>query len=113
VKRMKTDVKEMAIKQLEEKIAHLQATTVSRDKYNNMKIDFEEAECERVRNFEEYRKMEEQYLGTLSKLTHVDAELENVTEMLRDVRGDYVKVARELEHLRPLMVLYMKEKVQK
>lgn len=109
---MKTDVKEMAIKQLEEKIAHLETTTVSRDKYNSMKIDFEEAECERIRNFEEYRKMENQYMATLSKLTLIDAELENKREELRLTREMVVLQGKELEHLRPLMVLYMKEKVE-
>jgi hypothetical protein len=111
VKRV-ADVKEMAIKQLEEKIAHLEATTVSRDKYNNMKIDFEEAECERVRNFEEYRKMENQYNATLSKLMLCDAALENEREELRLAREMVVLQGKELEHLRPLMVLYMKEKVE-
>lgn len=109
---MKTDVKEIAIKQLEEKIAHLQATTVSRDKYNNMKIDFEEAECERIRNFEEYRKMENQYNAILSKLMLCDSELENKREELRLTREMVVLQGKELEHLRTLMVLYMKEKVE-
>jgi ASC-1-like (ASCH) protein len=107
MKTARTDVKEMAIKQLEEKIAHLQATTVSRDKYNSMKIDFEDAECERVRNFEEYRKMEEAYHKEHSIVINLDAELENVREMLRDVRRDYVKAAKENEHLWGLLKIKM------
>lgn len=107
MKTARTDVKEMAIKQLEEKIAHLETTTVSRDKYNSMKIDFEEAECERIRNFEEYRKMEEAYQKEHSIVISLDAELENVREMLRDVREDCVTAMKENEHFRGLMKLWL------
>lgn len=106
------EVKEMAIKQQKEEIEHLKATTVSRDKFSNMKIDFEESEHERIKNFEEYKKMENQYMATLSKLTLIDAELENKREELRQAREEVVSLGQELEHLRPLMVLYMKEKVE-
>ncbi|TYS91922.1 hypothetical protein [Rossellomorea aquimaris] len=56
-------------------------------------------------------KEERNYLNTLSKLTHLDAELENKREELRQAREEVVSQGKELEHLRPLMVLYMKEKV--
>lgn len=102
-----TDVKEMAIKQLEEKIAHLEATTVSRDKYNSMKIDFEEAEIERIRNFEEYKKMQNKYLSTFSQLTHIDCELENKREELRQAREEVVSLGKEVELLRGLVKIYI------
>jgi hypothetical protein len=101
------NVREEAINQQHEKIEHLKATTVSRDKYNNMKIDFEEAELERIKNFEEYKKMEEAYHKEHSIVISLDAELENVREMLRDVRKDYVKAAKENEHLWGLLKIKM------
>jgi chromosome segregation ATPase len=102
-----TDVKEMAIKQLEEKIAHLQATTVSKDKYNHMKIDFEEAENERVRNYEEYKKMEEAYHQQRSMVINFSAEVENARHELLEMREDFVKVGKENEHLRGLVKLWL------
>jgi chromosome segregation ATPase len=111
MKTARTDVKEMAIKQLEEKIAHLQATTVSRDKYNNMKIELEDAENTMVYWMKKSDKHEGDYNKEHSIVINLDAECENLQEQLRQSRNNEVRLGQELEHLRPLMVLYMKEKV--
>jgi chromosome segregation ATPase len=86
------EVREMAIKDLQEQNEDKQAL-IEKGKYL-------------------LEKEERNYLNTLSKLTHLDAELENKREQLRQAREEVVSLGKELEHLRPLMVLYMKEKVE-
>ncbi|MBW3114210.1 hypothetical protein KYJ26_20290 [Bacillus sp. MCCB 382] len=101
------DVREKAINQQFEKIEHLKATTVPREKYKNMKIDFEEAELERIKNFEEYKKMENAYQKEHAIVINLDAELENVREQLRQARVEAVRAGQENEHLKGLVKLWM------
>jgi hypothetical protein len=106
------DVKEMAIKQLEEKIVHLESTTVPRQQYTDLKVDYEEIELVHIKTDEKCKKLEDECMQQLSLNVHLDAELENVRHQLLEAREEVVSMGKELEHLRPLMVLYMKEKVE-
>jgi chromosome segregation ATPase len=106
------DVKEMAIKQLEEKIAHLEATTVPRQQYTDLKVDYEEIELVHIKTDEKCKEYEEKYLKQRSININLDYELENSGNEVNRLRQEVISLGKELEHLRPLMVLYMKEKVE-
>jgi transcriptional regulator with XRE-family HTH domain len=101
------EVMEKAIKQSEEKYENLKLTTVPRCKYNNLEIDYKEADFERIKNFEEYKKMEEAYHKEHSIRINLDAELENIREQLRQSREEIVMLGQENEHLKGLVKLWM------
>jgi RNA polymerase sigma factor (sigma-70 family) len=105
------EVRDKAIKQQKEEIEHYKTTTVSKEKHSDVYNELRDKDIERVKNFEDLKKMEEAYQKEHAIVINLDAELENVREQLRQAREEVVILGKELEHLRPLMVLYMKEKV--
>lgn len=104
-------VREKAIKDLQEKLE------VSVSKFNHdraiekLKGELKEAEDTMVYWMKKSDKHEADYHKEHSIVINLDQELENKREELRQAREEVVSLGQELEHLRPLMVLYMKEKV--
>jgi chromosome segregation ATPase len=101
------DVKEMAIKQLEEKIAHLEATTVPRQQYTDLKVDYEEIELVHIKTDEKCKEYEEKYHQQRSIVINLSAEVENVRYELLGLREEHVKVGQENEHLKGLVKLWI------
>jgi chromosome segregation ATPase len=105
-------VREMAIKDLQEKLKD------SVPKFNHdraiekLKTKLEEAENTMVFWYGKAGEHENSFNKEHSLVINLDAELENKREELRQAREEVVSQGKELEHLRPLMVLYMKEKVE-
>jgi hypothetical protein len=101
------EVMQKGLDQYKEEIENLKITTVPRSKYNDLEIDYKEADLERIKNFEEYKKMEEEYHKEHSIRINLDQELENVREQLRQLREEIVKLGQENEHLKGLVKLWM------
>jgi transposase-like protein len=101
------EVMQKGLDQYKEEIENLKITTVPRSKYNDLETDYKEADLERIKNFEEYKKMEEAYHKEHSIRINLDQELENVREQLRQLREEIVKLGQENEHLKGLVKLWM------
>jgi hypothetical protein len=77
------EVREKAIKDLEEKNTYLQENTVSREKYSDLEVEFQEIDAERLLNFEKYKEQEAKYQNEHALVINLDQELENIREQLR------------------------------
>ena len=101
------EVMEKGIAQYKEEIENLKVTTVPRSKYNDLETDYKESEYERVKNYEEFKKMEEAYHKEHAALIHLDAEVENLREQLKEAREESVKYGKENEYLWGLLKIKM------
>jgi predicted transcriptional regulator len=101
------DVREKAIEQQKENLENLKVASVPRYKHNELENDYKESELERIKNFEEFKKVDEAYQQQRSIIINLDAELENVREQLRQAREEAVKAGQENEHLKGLVKLWM------
>jgi transcriptional regulator with XRE-family HTH domain len=101
------EVMEKAIDQSNEEYENLKLTTVSRSKYNDLEVDYKEADLERIKNFEEYKKMEEAYHKEHSIRINLDQELENVGEQLRKAEENIEQYLEENKAFRALVKLWV------
>ena len=106
------DVREKAIEQIIEENEHLRATRVPRKNYSDLQVEHDQWKLVAAQRYRDWEKSEERYHKEHAIVINLDAELENKREELRQAREEVVSMGQELEHLRPLMVLYMKEKVE-
>jgi hypothetical protein len=101
------EVREKAIDQLKEEIEQLKLTTVPKEQYLDLKVDLDESEVERVKNFQEYKKMEEAYHKEHSALIQLDHELENVREQLKKAEENIERYLEENKAFRSLVKLWV------
>jgi hypothetical protein len=101
------EVMQKSLDQYKEEIENLKITTVSRSKYNDLEIDYKEADLERIKNFEEYKKMEEAYHKEHAIRINLDAELENVREQLRKAEENIEQYLEENKAFRALVKLWV------
>jgi chromosome segregation ATPase len=87
---------EVARKGIEDLEMKIEDECVSKKEYDKLK--------EKMNNQKSY---EEAYNNQLSRMIHLDSELENKREQLRQLKEDYVKVGKENEHFRGLMKLWL------
>jgi hypothetical protein len=100
-------VRDKAIEQQKEEIEHYKTTTVSKEKHSDVYNELRDKDIERVKNFEDLKKMEEAYQKEHALVINLDAELENVREQLRQAREEVVRTGQENEHLKGLVKLWM------
>jgi transposase-like protein len=101
------EVRDKAIEQQKEEIEHYKTTTVPKGKHFDVYNELRDKDIERVKNFEDLKKMEEVYHKEHSIRINLDQELENVREQLRQLREEIVKLGQENEHLKGLVKLWM------
>jgi hypothetical protein len=98
---------EKAIEEQTELIEHLKQNSVPIKTHADLKVDYEETEAERLLNFEKYKEEREKYQKEHSVVIHLDAELENVREELRQAQTNIRRYAEENEHLRGLLRIWI------
>jgi hypothetical protein len=97
------EVREKAIKDLEKKLEGCAPKSEIVKLHEKHKERMEEEALSWVKLNREKNEMETDYRATLSKLEHVDAELENTREQLRKAEGLNEVYKQENEHLRGLI----------
>jgi hypothetical protein len=101
------EVRDKAIEQQKEEIEHYKTTTVPKEKHFDVYNELRDKDLERVKNFEDLKKMEEAYQKEHAIVINLDAELENVREQLRQAREEVIRAGQENEHLKGLVKLWM------
>ena len=110
------EVRDKAIKDLEMKLEDkdlfIKREMVSKPMYESTQEHLARQNVENQKLRKELQKHVQDYWIEKNAVVKIDAELENKREQLRQAREEVISLGKELEHLRPLMVLYMKEKVK-
>jgi hypothetical protein len=101
------EVREKAIKDLEEKVEALEVTRVPIVKYQELEAKLEESEANRYKNIDAYQQYEAKYQKEHSIVISLDAELENTREQLRKAEGLNEVYKQENEHLRGLIRIWI------
>jgi predicted RNA-binding protein len=106
------DVLEKGVKYANEQLADSVTKDCHKRVVNDLKYELGKVKTELGFLKIEKQGWERDYHTEHSVRINIDAECENLREQLRESRNNEVSLLQELEHLRPLMVLYMKEKVE-
>jgi hypothetical protein len=101
------EVREKAIKQKEEEIELLKIEMISKKKYKNLQVEYEEVKNDARLLIQEKREYMEKYHKEHSLVIQLDCELENNRDQYRKVLSHNVNLTKENEHLRGLVGIYI------